>query len=223
MKQTNLLKKRSVLFLAVAVCLVAAIVTGGTLAYFTSEDTQTTPFQMGEVKITLEETGAKQRADGTIGLDFKGDDVLPGKTLAKDPTIVVSDDSVDVYVRAALNIATPADSGITQADLDALEAELKTSILAQKDASGNPLWVAGTDSTGRTVYYYTQKLQAGEKAVLFTQVHIPSAEWDNNVVENSFTIEVKAQAIQAKNLDGVSFDAATNSNFAWFDSSDITF
>ena len=50
------MKKKSILMAAIAVMLVAVLVVGGTLAYFTDTKSATNTFTMGNVKITLDET-----------------------------------------------------------------------------------------------------------------------------------------------------------------------
>lgn len=67
------MSKRKILALASAVCMVAILAIGGTLAYFTSTDTETNTFTVGGVKIDLIE----QERDGNSGLkDFTQGKVL---------------------------------------------------------------------------------------------------------------------------------------------------
>ena len=58
------MSKRKILALASAVCMVAILAIGGTLAYFTSTDEATNTFTTGGVKINLIE----QERDGNGGL-----------------------------------------------------------------------------------------------------------------------------------------------------------
>lgn len=75
------MKKKTILVAAIAVMLVAALVVGGTLAYFTDTKSATNTFTMGNVKIALNE---QQRADNTKAydettnklVDFENDKVL---------------------------------------------------------------------------------------------------------------------------------------------------
>ena len=57
------MKKKTILVAAIAVMLVAALVVGGTLAYFTDTKSADNTFTVGNVKITLDE--AKVTTDGT--------------------------------------------------------------------------------------------------------------------------------------------------------------
>ena len=75
------MKKKTILVAAIAVMLVAALVVGGTLAYFTDTKSATNTFTMGNVKIALNE---QQRTDNTKAydettnklVDFENDKVL---------------------------------------------------------------------------------------------------------------------------------------------------
>ena len=59
------MKKKTILVAAIAVMLVAALVVGGTLAYFTDTDAAKNTFTVGNVKIDLIEEGGTSR-DGFI-------------------------------------------------------------------------------------------------------------------------------------------------------------
>ena len=69
------MKKKTILVAAIAVMLVAALVVGGTLAYFTDTKTETNTFTMGNVSIDLNE-----QQKGENGLEeFKQDkQLVPG-------------------------------------------------------------------------------------------------------------------------------------------------
>lgn len=68
------MSKRKILALASAVCMVAILAIGGTLAYFTSTDEATNTFTTGGVKIDLIEQQVNK--DGTALEDFKQNQVL---------------------------------------------------------------------------------------------------------------------------------------------------
>lgn len=118
------MKKKSILMAAIAVMLVAVLVVGGTLAYFTDTKSATNTFTVGNVKITLNEL---QR--GENGLEpFKQNKVLYpivgsaqgdkdeyGLPVAKnycDKIISVTNTgSSDAYVRAYFALPTLLDDG----------------------------------------------------------------------------------------------------------------
>ena len=72
------MKKKTILVAAIAVMLVAALVVGGTLAYFTDTQSATNTFTMGNVQIALNE---QQNKDGKLETYVNGDKTLvPGKS-----------------------------------------------------------------------------------------------------------------------------------------------
>lgn len=90
------MKKKSILMAAIAVMLVAVLVVGGTLAYFTDTKSADNTFTTGKVSITLNE----KNADGT---PFTQNQVLlPGSqtknNIAKRVTITNNTGSQDAYV-----------------------------------------------------------------------------------------------------------------------------
>lgn len=103
------MKKKTILVAAIAVMLVAALVVGGTLAYFTDTDTKTNTFTVGKVDITLNEKGAD-------GKDFQQDQKLyPGtktqNNIAKIVTVTNNEDSEDAYLWAEIWIPSDLDDG----------------------------------------------------------------------------------------------------------------
>ena len=66
------MKKKSILMAAIAVMLVAVLVVGGTLAYFTDTKAATNTFTVGNVKINLIEQQRKLDAAGNKTTDLEG-------------------------------------------------------------------------------------------------------------------------------------------------------
>lgn len=92
------MSKRKILMLAVSVCMVAILAVGGTLAYFTAEDTADNVFTMGHVSIDLIE-------------DFVPNSPLaPGLDVNKDVS-VKNDGSLPAYVRVHIAIPANMDDG----------------------------------------------------------------------------------------------------------------
>lgn len=90
------MKKKSILVAAIAVMLVAALVVGGTLAYFTDKSGEkVNTFTVGNVKIDLTETAWNDNDDHTL---------VPGKSYDKNPTITVKEGSQDAYVFLKLDL-----------------------------------------------------------------------------------------------------------------------
>lgn len=119
------MSKRKLMSLALAACMAAILVVGGTLAYFTDTDSATNTFTVGNVKIDLIE----QERDGNGGLqNFTDNQVLMpivgsaqgekddlGQPVAKnyvDKIVTVENTGAsDAYVRAYFAIPSALDDG----------------------------------------------------------------------------------------------------------------
>lgn len=167
-----------------SVCLLAVVGVGSTLAYFTDSAQTTNVATMGHVDVTLTETDSSGEITGE-GLVFE--DVLPGQTVEKDPTVTILEGSLDAYVRVHMDVVTGDDSTITADDLSLLETRLRQQIVS--DGS----WYYNETED---CYYYSQALSAGESAQLFETVTIPG-EWVNNTAEQTFRIRLQGEAVQA--------------------------
>ena len=124
------------------------------------------------------------------GLTFE--DVVPGQTVPKNPTITVEEDSENCYVRATVTVES---QDIDKDVLDLLTKKLTDQILSTAGSN----WTYN-DKDG--YFYYGSELKAAEKAVLFETVTIPG-EWDNAVADKSFSIKIAAEAVQSKYVDDV--------------------
>ena len=119
------------------------------------------------------------------GLVFE--DVYPGETLPKDPTIELVSGSGDAYVRMKMEI----DTSKTTIDADDVAA-LRENINNEIEKSGDWYYNAEED-----FYYYNAPLtEESNTATLFTQVTIPGEEWTNNTADQTFSIKLQAEAIQ---------------------------
>lgn len=211
-------KTKVLLTLACAVLLVAASVMG-TLAYLTSTDEVTNTFTVGQVKITLDEAKV-----GTDGKALTGDDaqrvqensykLMPGHVYDKDPTVTVKAGSEESYIKL---VATVSKAN----ELDAIFAKYQitdlTTVIGGYDATNWILQGGGsvkdTEANTRTyVFYYKEKVSAGEKDVvlddLFETITVPAGLTNEDIKTiQDMTITVKAYAIQA--------DGFANADAAW--------
>ena len=90
------MKKKSILMAAIAVMLVAVLVVGGTLAYFTDKtEAKQNTFTVGSVGIDLTEDKWNAADDHTL---------VPGAFYEKNPTITVDANSQDAYVFLKLDL-----------------------------------------------------------------------------------------------------------------------
>lgn len=120
------MKKKTILVAAIAVMLVAALVVGGTLAYFTDTKTETNTFTTGGVKIDLiEQQGNEDGTDLVPYVDGKtlmpivgsaqGEKHPNGQPIAKnyvDKIVTVKNTGKsDAYVRAYFAIPSALDDG----------------------------------------------------------------------------------------------------------------
>ena len=195
------MNKKKVLAMVTALALVAVVGIGATLAYFTDKADIQNVITMGHVDINLTENKVEKDADGEYvpvgetelteeGLTFE--DVVPGLTVPKNPTITVEEDSENCYVRATVTVES---QDIDKDVLDLLTKKLTDQILSTAGSN----WTYN-DKDG--YFYYGSELKAAEKAVLFETVTIPG-EWDNAVADKSFSIKIAAEAVQSKYVDDV--------------------
>ena len=96
------MKKKSILMAAIAVMLVAVLVVGGTLAYFTDAKSATNTFTMGNVAITLDETNVNDPQGARVTENTYN--VYPGAVVTKDP-VVHNTGKNAAYIRATVNVS----------------------------------------------------------------------------------------------------------------------
>jgi len=77
-------KKKTII---AAVVLLAVLVVGGAIAYFTDTDEKTNTFTIGNVDISLTEPSWVTTDSDSDGVPDASQDLMPGQTVAKDPTI----------------------------------------------------------------------------------------------------------------------------------------
>lgn len=209
--------KKKIATLIAATGIIGAIGIGSTLAYFTDSDAATNIVEMGNVDISLWETSTNGTGEPVKGLTFN--DVMPGDTLAKDPYIIVENNSADCYLRIKLNITSRNEVELT----DEQSSAIWDLILGQMNDNG---WTAGADD-----YFYYQLNEGvatanNEKYPIFDQIVIPES-WDNSFANLDFTIQIDAEAIQAANFDDNLYRDDEQKIYAWFaddlESINITF
>lgn len=194
-------KRKKGALLISAFSLIAVLVVGGSLAYFTSQDTANNVFTLGKVSGDLTESTQSGTSDdgrvikpGTPNRDgsITYDRVLPGDLLSKEPVVNLGSDSQDAYVRVKLEVINE-DGKLTE--------EQKAMLITEKCLNFGSDWVA----TGDGYVYYQNMLsnQAGtvnKTTPVFTVVSIPGPEWGNNTAESKYSISITADLIQADNF-----------------------
>ncbi len=218
------MKKKSILMAAIAVMLVAVLVVGGTLAYFTDTKSATNTFTVGDVKIKLDESNVNDPSgDRVTSNEYTG--MLPGIQYKKDP-VVTNTGKNDAYVRAVVTIENgmnwmgPYNENVWTAPQE--EAFMK--LICDKLGAGwsieNIAYVTNAER-GSTDFVatlkYTGVLKSGDAtSAMFENIMLPANATANDiatrVAQNGvFHIDVVAQAIQTEGF------ATWNDAFAAFD------
>ncbi len=211
--------KKKLMAIALAVCVVAVLAAGASLAYFTDKTTETdNVFVMGNVKITLDETNIKEdKGDHTVRTSVGNTytNLYPGMDMVKDP-IVHNTGKNDAWVRVIVRV-TNGDSFMELFEDDQYETYLEglTHGLGEGWSVDDYDKVWAEDGNWDLVYtiVYDKVLAADEDTpAVFEKLYIP-ASFDNDQMaaistydENgeytgSFTMSIRAEAIQADGLD----------------------
>ncbi len=202
--------KKKLTLVVTCIVLVAAMVIGGTLAYFTDSKTATNTFTMGNVNIKLDETDIKNpEGDRVTSNEY---DVYPGQTVTKDP-IVHNTGKNGAYIRATVNVynwmnlvaayypdfkETFPNDGY-KAALNLLVGELGKGWSVVDVVAGDTFTIGQFDA--KFVLKYDGVLDAGaDTTAMFQTVTIP-AGIDNANASSFQSVKVVAQAIQADGFD----------------------
>ena len=163
-----------------------AILSAGTIAYFTSATTAHNVITSGGVDIVLEEW-----SDEDCTTPYPTDEavpVMPGQTITKIVTVRNTD--ADAYVRAQFHITVYNAEGEKIAP-EALP-NLDKAVVIECGAD----WEKGTDGW----YYYADALPVGEVTpALFSEVVFDGPNMTNEYQNCTVTVDVIAQAVQAAN------------------------
>ena len=175
-KRLRFRRKKEILLLVALLCCLS-IITTGTVAYFTAEETAYNVITTGILSLDLveeQENGEPWPENGVHG-------ILPGMDVDKI-VYVVNDGGVDFYTRIGLEMK------VTGADGNALSPE------------GITLDINRTDWTEKDGYYYYNSVLSPleETEPLFTTVSF-DVSLGNEYQNATVVIEVSAQAVQSKN------------------------
>ena len=202
--------KKKLTLVVTCIVLVAAMVIGGTLAYFTDSKTATNTFTMGNVNIKLDETDIKNPEGDRVTSNAY--DVYPGEVVTKDP-IVHNTGKNGAYIRATVNVynwmnlvaayypdfkETFPNDGY-KAALNLLVGELGEGWSVVDVVAGDTFTIGQFDA--KFVLKYDGVLAAGDDTTaMFQTVTIP-AGIDNANASSFQSVKVVAQAIQADGFD----------------------
>ena len=172
--------KKKLTAVALIVCMLAIMLVGATLAYFTDTDDADNVFTVGNVDIIL--TEPQWEAVGKT----EAEDVYPGEALAKDPT-VTNDGANPCLIR--VKIEWPTD--------EAAAGEWNYRNENYVIDAVNEGWYAAEDG----YIYYLSPLAAGETTAkpAFTAVVVP-VTLTNDASDTEYHIPVTAEAVQAQGV-----------------------
>lgn len=175
-------RKLLILFSVIAVL---ALMSAGTLAYFTTSDKATNVITAGNLKLEVHET----TKDGTE-FPSEGVVVMPGDTVSKIVT-VENTGAHPMYVRVRLSRSVNDDA--LTAD-NCISMNINTKYWTYNDADD--------------YYYYKKQLLAGETTkALFTKVEISGEAVDNAYMGKQFNVNVAAYGVQSENNGKTVMDA----------------
>lgn len=200
--------KKKITALALVVCLVAVAIVGGSLAYFTDEEEATNTFEVGNVDITLTEPNW----DAALKEDAKAATLIPGRVIAKDPTITVEATSQRAYtfmkVQLSADFVDLLTKYATAQKIDlTTEAGQKALIDAWFSSTVKPK-IMKLDLTDKYVILgVLSPKDPGDTVTYFDAVTVP-ADVDGDMIKANgvYKIYITAYAIQAEGFEGKNAD-----------------
>lgn len=207
------MKKRKLVAMALALCFLVTATVYTTIAYFSDSEVKTNVFTFGEVDITLTEkseevvdpdTGATIVYPGTP-VDpekqegpYTFDEVLPGRTYSKIPTVAVEEKSADCYV--AIVVTVPQEI-VGEGFLGGVDT---VNFTTERRVNSD-------DGTYSFVFYCNSVLKGGDTLTPFKTVTISTALTSEEAADlgGKADVVVTAYAVQA---DGFTSVGAAMSN-----------
>lgn len=209
--------KKKLMAIALAVCVVAVLAAGASLAYFTDKtDAANNTFTMGNVKITLDETDLTKDGGSRTPAGNTYTNLYPGMDMVKDP-IVHNTGRNDAWVRVIVRVTNGAafmdqfkDTQYGQSPLEGLTHGL---------GEGWQITASTKDTAANDMVYtivYNTVLKPGESTpAVFNKLYIPATFGNgemaaitykkaNNEAVNGFTMSIHAEAIQSEGLNATS-------------------
>lgn len=201
--------KKKITAIALVVCLVAVAIVGGSLAYFTDEEEATNTFEVGNVDITLTEPNW----DAALKEDAKAATLIPGRVIAKDPTITVEATSQRAYTFMEVKLSD--DFAKLLADYATAKKIDLSTVAGQKDliaawfSSKVQPKIMKLDLTNKSVILgVLSPKDPGDTVTYFDAVTVPADVDGTMIKENGdYKIYITAYAIQAEGFEGKNEDA----------------
>lgn len=184
------MRQGKVLMLGLAGCILTGAGIGFTMLYFSGQEKAVSKELAGQVQLEIRmlDSGAEYTEDCVTG-------ILPGETIARKPAVILDGESPDAYLRVKLTFG-----GVLGSSVDENEEERKerTDRIRELEEGigfcGG--WLEGDDG----FYYYQKKAAHGSIIPVYDHITIPG-NWDNEIAEKTFTIELYAEAVRADCLE----------------------
>lgn len=181
--------KKKILSVALAASLAAVAVVSSSLAYFTDTEQKDNVFTVGNVDITLTEPN--------WDADLNNKDLIPGKTIPKDPTITVDADSETAYTFMKVELS---DDFVDLLTAYATAEDIKDPAQVIDDwfvSEVQPKVMEMGDNY--VILGVLSPKAAGESVTYFDEVTIPAAVTQEMIKPDGvYTIDITAYAIQAE-------------------------
>lgn len=178
--------RKRITIVAAGICC-AALLTGGTLAYFTAEETAYNVITTGKLDMILHD-------ETTDGVPFPEEgihNVVPGRVVDK-VVYIENGGTVDFYTRISLKKLIQAAEGVTaELNFEHITLDINTENWTEKDG----------------FYYYNESLAPGEKTEPLFKTVTFEKEMGNDYMNAYVEIDVNAQAVQSKNNGETPFEA----------------
>ncbi len=200
------LTKKKLFVIALAACLVA-ILSMGSLAWFSAQDAVTNDFLIADSDDDADDIFSvdvwENTPDGIKTDGYTYEKVLPGASLVKEAHV----ENTGMYSQYIRVIVTISGADVWN-QLDVLMADVFEGF-NEADWNNITMSVDANANTISYVLYYNNVLEAGDDITLFEKVNVPGdLTLEQSVaLGNNFSIVVKAQAVQSDNMPNNAYDA----------------
>lgn len=121
--------------------------------------------------------------------------LLPGEAVERGTAVILDGTSPEACIRACLTfggaLAAPEEEG---------EAEREERLRRIRELKDGICFGEGWLEGGDGYYYYQKKVAPGSMLTVYERVVIPQ-NWDNDIAEQVFTIELSAEAVRWDHLE----------------------
>ena len=182
--------KKKIVSIALAAALAATAIVGSSLAYFTDTEEKTNTFTVGNVDITLTEPN--------WGANISKD-LIPGKTIPKDPTITVEADSETAYTFMKVEVSEDFANLMKAYATATGKTNPKDVVAAWFTTETSPKIMEMNLEERYVILGVLSPKAAGESVTYFDEVKIPAEVTQEMIkADGTYEIKVTAYAIQAE-------------------------